>query len=120
MPTPANADIRTKPFLVEPVTTGGPFTINVPDEDVLVAHLGVQDDGTTPSVATDYVVVMNQSDAMVASLAPGTKMVVFSGGVGTFRGGDVSVGSSGQREIHIQAVGHGATVQLIKGYKIKE
>ncbi len=111
------------PFTVFTVLTNADTTIAVPSNDVLIMHTGIQNDGSTASASTDYIVVMNAFTGdgttgvtMAASYAAGSKLVITPGAGFTLRGADCSFGTTdASNEIIIRAVGHGATVQIVKG-----
>lgn len=113
------------PFAVFTVATGATTTVAVPNNDVLILHTGIQSDGSSASVAGDYIVVMNAftgdgstGTTMAATYAAGSKLVIPAGASFTIRGSDCSYGTTdASNEMIIQAVGHGATVQIVKGSK---
>ena len=111
------------PFYVFTCATNADTTIDLPDNDVLFLHTGIQSDGTTASVAGDYVTVMNAYGAdgttgttMASNYSAGAKLNIQSGAAFTFRGGDTSWSTAnGTRQVIVRANGHGATIQIVKG-----
>ncbi len=111
------------PYALIAVATNADSTVDMPDNDVMILHTGVQSDGTTASAATDYITVMDAfaSDGttgttMAASYAAGLKLNIRNGQAVTLRGCDTSYGSVGKtRAVIIRAVGNGAMVQFVKG-----
>ena len=104
------------------VPTGSPVTVLLTQDDFLIQHLGVQNDGVTPSVTGDAVVVMNSADklgnaiAMAPNATDGMKTYVPTGNIPPqlLMGWDVPPGPDGNFEVQMQAVGHGAKVQLVR------
>jgi hypothetical protein len=118
----ADYDTRSDKFAsVVTVTTAGVKNVLIPDNIITIVHLNKQDDGTTASAATDYIVVMRNRDqagaavTMAANFNDGVKLPIYAGGSATFRGIDIPIGADGGREIQIQAVGNGAKVLILKG-----
>ncbi len=110
------SDIAGQPFNVITVSTSAVTTVSLTQHDYMIAHVGYQSDGTTASVAGDYIVVMNASDTMAASLADGKKLPIFAGGSATFRGWDCSyIAADNAIEVQLKAVGHSAKVLVLKG-----
>ncbi len=106
------------PFATIQVSTGSTKLIGVNDNDLIIAHTGLQNDGTTASAATDYVIVMVSTGSMTDVTTAGSKLYIPAGGTATIRGFDgVYVGADNLKEFIVQAYGHGATLQLIKGSK---
>jgi len=114
-----------KPWEVVAVTTSAVKTVVLPDNDVLIAHLGVQDDAGTASAATDYIVVMRAKDengaavSMAATYAAGIKLPIRANGAATFRANGIPTGANGAREIQLKAVGNNARVLIVRGIKAK-
>ena len=104
------------------VTTAAVVTIVLDDCDYTLVHLNIQNDGTTASVSTDYVVMMNQqtnaggSVTMAANYTDGNKTIVAAGAAATFNASTIPTGADGPREVQIKAVGHGCKAQLIRGH----
>ena len=100
------------------------MTVLLADADWSLVHLNIQNDGSTPSVSTDYAVMMNQQTpagaavTMAANYNDGGngKCIVAAGASATFNGTAVPQGSDGPHEIQIKAVGHGAKMELIRGH----
>lgn len=106
----------TSPFSTLAVTTGSSKIIGTSDNDLVIAHTGLQNDGATASVATDYVIVMISGATMSDVTTAGVKLYIPAGGSATIRGFDLPfVAADGVRECIIQAYGHGAMIQVIKG-----
>ena len=111
------------PFYIFTCATNADSVVDLPDNDVLFLHTGIQADGTTASVAGDYVTIMNAyaSDGttgttMASSYAAGAKLNIPTGAAVTFRGGDTSWSTAnGTRQVIVRANGHGATIQIVKG-----
>lgn len=107
--------------IITPVT-GSVVTITLTDDDWQLVHLNVQNDGSTASAATDYVVVMNQQTpagaavTMAATYADGGngKLIIGANLARDFSGKYIPAGSDGPHEIQIQAVGHGCKMALIR------
>ena len=122
--TGGNGD-QAHPFDVISVTTSAVVKIVMPDNDALIAHLGIQDDGSTASDSTDYVVIMRDKDengtavTMAANYSDGVKLIVKANGAATFRARRIPDGADGVREVQIKAVGHGAKLQVIRGVPAK-
>lgn len=114
-----------KPWEVVAVTTSAVKTVVLPDNDVLIAHMGVQDDSGTASSATDYIVVMRAKDengaavSMAATYAAGIKLPIRANGAATFRANGIPTGTNGAREIQLKAVGNNARVLIVRGVKAK-
>lgn len=119
----ADYDFRSsdQPWMVVTILTSGVRNITLPDHDITIVHLSVQNDGTTASVATDKIFVMRNQDAagaavtMAENFTDGVKVPITPGGSVSFRAQDVPVGADNAREIQIKATGNGAKVLLIKG-----
>ncbi len=111
------------PFAIFTVATNADTAISLPDNDILFLHTGLQADGTTASVAGDYIVVMNAftgdgttGTSMSADYSAGAKLNIPTGTAFTFRGVDTSYGSVlKSNQVIVRAVGHGATIQIVKG-----
>ncbi len=104
------------PFATLAVTTGSTKLIGVGENDVTIAHIGLQNDGATASVATDYVIVMISTASMSDVTTAGSKIYIPAGGSVTFRGFDLPfVAADNAHECIVQAYGHGAMLQIIKG-----
>lgn len=105
------------------VTTSAVVTIVLDDCDYTLVHLNIQNDGSTASVSTDYIVMMNQQKAdgtsvtMAANYTDGNKTIVGAGAAATFNASPIPLGADGPREIQIKAVGHGCKAELIRGHK---
>ena len=111
----ADLDFTDKPFYVISILTSGTKTILLPNEDVTVVHLGLQDDGSTASVSTDKLILMHGADAMAANTNDGEKAIVFQSGSITFRGRDSRGSTTGDRVLQLRATGNGAKILIIKG-----
>ena len=111
-----------EPFEVITVLTSGVKRVSVPDHDILIQHLNVQNDGSTASASTDRLYVMRDRDAagenvsMAANLNDGVKALIEPGGAVVIRGFDVPIGRDGVRALQLQATGNGCKVQLVKGF----
>lgn len=106
------------PFATLAVTTSATKLIGVNDNDITIAHIGLQNDGATASVSTDYVIVMLSNATMGDVTTAGSKLYIPAGGSATIRGFDgLYVAADGLREFIVQAYGHGAMLQIIKGSK---
>ena len=103
------------------VTTSAAVTVTMMNRDYTLVHLGIQDDGSTPSVATDYVVMQptKKSDGTAitidATYTDGAKLIVLSGAAATFSANDILNGADGPCEVQLKAVGHGAKMMLVRG-----
>lgn len=109
-------------YQVITVTTSAVVTITLDNSDYTLIHLNIQNDGTTPSVSTDYVVTMNNQTAagvavtMDATYTDGLKMITLAGAACTFAATNVPLGADGPHEIQLKAVGHGCKMCLIRGH----
>lgn len=109
------------PFQVVTVTTGATIKVTLAGDDFSFSHLGLQNDGTTASVSTDYVVVMREKDTngaavtLTADATDGVKLIVFARGSGTFPGRLIPNGTDGPAEVQIRAVGNGCKLQIMRG-----
>ena len=119
----ADYDFRAEglPWMVITVLTSGVKKVLLPNHDVTLVHLNMQNDGATPSDSEDKIFIMRDKDAagsvvtMAENFTDGVKAPLWAGGSVTFRGQDVPVGADSGREIQIKATGHGAKVLLLKG-----
>ena len=108
------------------VTTSATVTVILADADWTIAHTGVQDDGSTASVSTDYAVAMASKTSAGGSVtmdntyADGAKIITPSGVPATFNATLIPAGPDGQHEIQIKANGHGCKMQLIRGRRPKD
>lgn len=104
------------------VTTSATVTVTLAQADYTLVHLGIQNDGTTPSVSTDILVMMNQQTAaaaavsMAANYTDGNKLIVNAGAAATFPASLIPAGSDGPHEIQLKCVGHGCKACLIRGH----
>lgn len=102
------------PFQVIAVTTSAVKKVLLARRrKYVLRHSGIQDDASTAGVAGDYVVLMQQADSMVASMAAGRKVPIrMSGPDVIIDGGDAAPGSDGAHEIQLKAVTHGAMIEI--------
>ena len=107
-------DLKGQGFYVLDIDTSTVTKIVLPGQSCLIAHLNYQSDGSA-SGASDYVVVMVQTDTMAANLDAGRKLVIKGGGSARFPAGNMPTGSDGPREIQVKAVGNSAKIQIIVG-----
>lgn len=104
------------------VTTAANVCVQVPDNDILVAHTGMN--GTATSTANDYVLIggVSLGTNMPTALSTNATSAVYvpSGGSATLRGFDVPYDEAettgiSYRKFLLRAVGNPCTVQIIKG-----
>ncbi len=104
------------PFGIIDVTAAATYKLAVPDNDITIVHLGIQDDNATASAAGDFVIIMNGNDTMTNTLTASSKIYLPPGASVTFRGYDCAVNTGdGVQEIQLKASGHGAAIQWVKG-----
>lgn len=121
MATPTEIDMRegkfSELFVLDPADD--PQVITVPKGEFTVIHLGKQDDGTTPSVVGDDVIVgSNEDDALVFdySVSP-NKVPLFPQATFQSIGLDVPKGDTEERKLQMKAVGTNKVLMLItKGW----
>jgi len=116
-------DYSNQPAQLVDVLTSADTVIELPPESELtIAPVGLQADGLTDSAADDYLAVMFGSDAMVADMTAGRKIIIWcDAGNGKVdpraikhTKATASYLSSGKASVvRIRAVGHSAKVQLI-------
>ncbi|MCW8129281.1 MAG: hypothetical protein KIS92_02765 [Planctomycetota bacterium] len=114
---PAAADLvlngADAPFHVLDVPTSGVKKVILPaNYKVTIAHSGLKTDGSA-SGASDYVVVMQQSDTMAANKNEGKKALLFPNGYAAVHSLDVANGTDGSYELQLQAVTGSAKIQFI-------
>ncbi len=105
------------------VSSTADTTINVPDNDIVIEHCGVQGDGSAVSGTADYVVIMNAfatdgttANTMVATYAAGPKLCIPVGQGRGIRGYDATFGIAGNaRALIARAAGNSCMVQVYKG-----
>jgi ABC-type Fe3+-hydroxamate transport system substrate-binding protein len=106
------------------VTTSAVVTVTMMNRDYTLVHLGIQNDGSTASVSTDYAVMQptKASDGSAITIAAdytdGAKLIVGAGASATFSGNDIINGNDGPAEVQIKAVGHGCKMMFIRGHKL--
>ena len=112
--------VDLQPWNVIKVLTTEVYKIILPRHDCLIRHMNIQDDESTASAATDFIVVMHLVDkagvaqVMAANRAAGEKMIIDAGQSNVFRGDDLRDNvTEGERAIQLQAIGNGAMVQIL-------
>ena len=112
-------DLRNSnvPFAMMTAATSNANTVCLPSVDVTIVHSSIRDDGQTASVATDYVMITVASRGGDLNVVDGVKIPLFAGASITFPGDVIPSGPDGDREISLQAAGHGAKLLFIRGRK---
>lgn len=105
------------PFGIIDVATSSTYVLAVPDNDITITHLAIQDDNATASAAGDFVIIMGGNASMTNTLTAAGKIYLPPGASVTFRGADCDqvTADGGAREIQLKASGHGGAIQWIKG-----
>lgn len=104
------------PFGIIDVATSATYVLAVPDNDITITHLGIQNDNATASAAGDFVIIMGGNASMTNTLTATAKIYLAPGSSVTLRGADCDfVTADTSREIQLKASGHGAAIQWVKG-----
>lgn len=96
------------------VTTSAVVTVMISADVYTVVHRNLQNDGSTASVSTDEVFIMNAYDSagaavtMAATHADGYKLSLVAGSAATLNGLDVPRAPDGTIIVQLKAAGHGA------------
>lgn len=82
-------------------------------------HSGIQSDGSTAAVSTDYVVLMDAVATMAATAAAGKKHLISADKTPLIIDGKtILAGADGNNEVQVQAAGNGAMLQIF-AYALK-
>jgi hypothetical protein len=123
--TPTIYDMTTAatPWQIVTAITSNGNSCVLGKEDYTIVHLGIQEDGSSASTSTDYVVISRIWGAARSAvttdpnLGDGIKLPIMAGASVTLPGDACPQGPDGQYEIQFQAVGHGAKLLILKGRK---